>query len=82
MQTGLVLFDHAPVMVGRDGRQTLRQQVIQGVTALHGDNVALLAEVIDRLDEQELDAVAGLGEGLKAAFALNAGGFGFHGRSE
>ena len=57
LQPGAVLLDHPLVMVGGDGGQALRQQVVHGVAALDLDDVALLAEVIDRLDQQQFDAV-------------------------
>ena len=52
-----MLFDHPLVMVGGDRGQTLRQQIVHRVAALHFDDVALLADVIDGLDQQQLDAV-------------------------
>ena len=57
-QLGLVLFDHPLVMVGGDRGQALRQQIVHRVAALHLDDFALLAEVIDRLDQQQFDAAA------------------------
>ena len=39
------------------GGQALRQQIVHRVAAFHFDDVALLADVIDRLDQQQFDAV-------------------------
>jgi hypothetical protein len=76
-QAGAVLLDHPLVVVVGNGRQTLRQQVIEGVAALDGDDIPLLAEVIDRLNQEELDAAGfAFGEGLEAAFVLDAVTFG------
>ena len=55
-QPGAVLFDHPLVVLAGDGGQALRQQVVVGVAGLHFDDVALLAEVLDRLDQQQFDA--------------------------
>ena len=63
--------------------QALRDEVVVGVAGLHFDDFALLADVLDRVDQQQLDAAALAfrqrleGSCERAAdFAL----FGFHGR--
>ncbi len=71
-QLGFVLFDHPLVMIGGDGGQALRQQIIHGVAALHFDDFALLAQVVDRLNEQQFDAAV-----LAALQPLVAGGKSF-----
>ena len=55
-QLGPVLLDHPLVVVGGDRGQPLREQVVHGVAGLHFDHVALLAQVLDRLHQQQLDA--------------------------
>ena len=65
LQLGPVLLHHPLVVVGGDRGQALRNQVVQGVAVLHLDHVALLAEMFDRLDQQQLDAaVRSLGQPL------------------
>ena len=59
LQLGAVLLDHPLVVVGGDGGQPLRHQVVHGVAVLDLDHVALLAQVFDRLDQQQLDAAVG-----------------------
>ena len=56
LQLGPVLLHHPLVVVGGDGGQTLRDQVVHGVAGPHFDHVALLAQVLDRLHQQQLDA--------------------------
>ena len=64
----LVLFNHATMVIGRDGRKPLGNQVILGVTRLDLDDFALLSQGVDRLDEQELNtAVGSLGETFAGA---------------
>jgi hypothetical protein len=55
-QPRFVLLDHPLVMLGGDGGQPLRQEVVHGEAAFDFDHVALLAEVVHRLHQQELDA--------------------------
>ena len=58
-------------MVGGDRGQALRNQVVVGVAGLHFDDLALLADVLDRVNQQQLDAAArALGSGLKAWLGL------------
>ena len=65
LELGAMLVDHPLVVVGGIGRQALRQQVVQGVAGLDRHHVALLAQVIDRLHQQQLDAAVGrLGQSL------------------
>lgn len=54
---GFVLFDHPLVMVTRQRGEPLRQQVVGRIPAFDGDDFALLAQVIDRLDQEQLHAV-------------------------
>ncbi len=58
LELGLVLFDHPLVVVASQGGEALRQQVVGRVTALDGDDFALLAQVIDRLDQKQLNTIA------------------------
>jgi len=44
------------VVLGGDRGEPLRDQVVQGVAVLHFDHVSLLAQVLDRLHQQQLDA--------------------------
>ena len=67
LQLRAVLFDHPLVMVRGNGRQAVRNEIVQGVAGLHLNDVALLAQVINRLDQEQLDAaVGGAGEPLVA----------------
>ena len=56
LQLRSMLFHHPLVMIGGDRGQTLRKQVVHRVAALHFDHVSLVAQVIDRLDQEQLDA--------------------------
>ena len=49
-----VLFDHPFVVVGRDRRHALRQQVVASEAGLDFDDIALLAEVFDVVDQQQV----------------------------
>ena len=51
-----VLLDHPHVVVGGDGRQSLRQQVIDGVASFDFHDVALFSKVFDVVDQQQLNA--------------------------
>ena len=44
-------------MIGGDGGQTLRQQVVVGIAGFHFDHFTLPAKILDRLDQQEPDPV-------------------------
>ena len=55
----LVLFNHSAMVIGRVGRDSLRNQVVSGVTRLNLDDVALLTKRIDGLNEKELDSAVG-----------------------
>ena len=53
-------------MVGRDGRQSLRQQVVQRVSRFDLDDVTLLAQMFDVVDQQQLNAaVVAFGQSLE-----------------
>jgi hypothetical protein len=68
LQTGAVLFDHSLVVLGGDSRQSLRQQIVHRIAAANGYYFTLLAEMIDRLDEQQFDlAVGGTGQTVLCA---------------
>ena len=54
-----VRFNNAAVVIGRDRRETLRNEVVLRVTRLHFDDVALLAKGIDRLNEKKLNSAVG-----------------------
>ena len=58
LQLDLVLLDHPLVMVVGDRGQALRNQIVVGVAGLHLDDLPLLADVLDRVDQQQLDAAA------------------------
>ena len=69
LQLGPMLLDHPLVMVGGERGQAVRQQVVHRVARLDRDHVPLLAEVLDRLDQQEFDpAVGRFGQPLHARF--------------
>ena len=77
-----VLFDHSLVMVGGDGRQSLGQQIVVGVTRPDFDHVTLAAQVFDRLDQQQLDpTVRSLGEPFRTLEQLSFSSLG-HGHDE
>ena len=83
LQLHLVLVDHPLVMVAGLGREALWDEVVVGVAGLHFDDLALFADVLNRVNEQQFDATAlafgerlERSEGLVAEFAM----FGFHGR--
>ena len=50
-----MLVDHPLVVVGRDRRQALRNQVVLRMAGFDLDDVALAAKVIDRLNQQEFN---------------------------
>ena len=52
LQLDLVLIDHPFVMVAGLGREALRNEIVVGVAFLHLDDLALLADVLDLVDEQ------------------------------
>ena len=54
-----MLFDHPLVMVRGQRRQALGQEVVVGVAGPDFDHVALLAQMIHRLDQQQLDTAVG-----------------------
>ena len=58
LQLDLVLIDHPLVVVGGDGRQAMRNEIVVGVAGPHFDDLALLADMLDRVDQQQLDAAA------------------------
>ena len=70
-----MLLDHPLVVLGGDRRQPLRKQVVVGVAPLHLDHLALLAEVFDVMNEQQLDAAA-LALGKTGAASLKVVGAG------
>jgi hypothetical protein len=60
-----VLLHHPLVVLGRDSRQPLREEVIERVTGLHFDDFTLTAKVLDVVDqEQSITAVGPLGQTL------------------
>lgn len=65
-QHRLVFFNHTAVVIGREGGETLRNQVVVRVTAFDFDDVALFAEGVDRLDQKELDTAV---RALRQTFA-------------
>ena len=67
LQAGPVLVHHPLVVVGGDRGQPLGQQEVHRVAALDLDDVALRADVIHVLDQQQFDAVV-----LAARQALGA----------
>ena len=56
LQLRPVLGHHPLVMLRGDRGQPLGNQTVHGIAAFHLDYVALLAEVFDRLNQQQLDA--------------------------
>lgn len=64
-----MLFDHSFVVLGRDRGEALREQVVEGVTALHLHYLTLLAEVVDIVDQQQFDTAS-----LAAGQPLGGGG--------
>ena len=67
-----MLFDHSLVMITGDGRQTLWQQVVVGITTFDGHDIALLSKVIDRLNQQKLNAaIARLGDLRNAVWLVS-----------
>jgi hypothetical protein len=59
LQLGAVLLDHPLVVVGGHRGQPLRDQIVEGVAGANLDDVALVAEILDVVDQQQLDAAAG-----------------------
>ena len=55
LELRLVLGHHPLVVFGGHRRQTLRQQVVEGVTTLHLDNFPLLAEMLDVVHKEKFD---------------------------
>ncbi len=51
-----MLVDHPLMVFGGIRCQALRQEVVQRVAGLDRHDVALLAQVIDGLDQQQLNA--------------------------
>ncbi len=51
-----MLFHHSFVVVCGDDCQALRQQVVVGMAGFHLDNLPLLADMVDILSEQQLNA--------------------------
>ena len=47
VELGAMLLHHPLVVLGGDGRQPLRDEVVVGEAPLHLDHFALLAEVFD-----------------------------------
>ena len=63
LELRLVLRHHPLVVLGSDRGQPLGQEIVERVATLHLDHFALLPEVLDVVDEEELDAAAlALGE--------------------
>jgi hypothetical protein len=74
-----VLLNHPLVVVGGNCGQALREQKVVGIATLHLDNLALLAEVLDIVDEEQFDATARtLGQTAASGFD-ERGFFGGHG---
>jgi hypothetical protein len=62
-----VFFDHPLVMIRGQCCQALRKQVIVRIARLYLNHVSLLAQVIDGLNQQQLNAaVRSLGEPFKS----------------
>ena len=51
-----MLIDHPPVVVGRERGEPLGQQVVERVARLDLDHLALGAEVLHVVDQQQLHA--------------------------
>jgi hypothetical protein len=54
-----MLLDHPGVVVGRHGCQSLRQQIVVRVARLDFDNIPLFAQVVHRLNQQQLYTTIG-----------------------
>src|SRR5262245_32269125 len=52
-----MLLDHSLVVVGRDRGQSLRNEVVESVARAHFNDVALMAEAVDVVDQQQFDAL-------------------------
>jgi hypothetical protein len=46
------------VVITRDGSQALRQQIVVRETGAYFNNIALLAQILDGLDQQQFDSAA------------------------
>ena len=59
------------MMIGREGRKSLGDEIVASVTGFHFNHVALLAEGIDGLNEKELDSTVGsLGQTLAGTISV------------
>ena len=81
LQLRAMLLHHPLVVLGGHSGQAVREQIVHGVAGPDGHHVALLAQVLDRLDQQQFDAPIGsLGQPLAAV--RNAGQIGSFGHRD
>ena len=56
LKLGPMLVDHPLVMIGGNGGQALRNEIIEGKAPFDLDHIPLLAEVLHGVHEQQFDA--------------------------
>ena len=68
-----VLIDHSLVVVGRDGREALWKQVIEGKASLDLNEFTLASQVFHVVNQEQLDAPVGpFGQSLELAVGSTA----------